>query len=245
MDNTNNIPQHIAIIMDGNGRWAKERGLPRTAGHREGMKRVKEIVRVASALGVKYLTFFTFSTENWRRPHREVSMLLRALDNYLKNQISELDENNIRLQVIGEREPLPQYLQKRIAYAQEHTKGNSGINVVLALNYGARQEIVNAAKRFAGEVSRGKANAEDIDEKLFATLLYTGERMIPDPDLLIRTSAEMRISNFLLWQLSYAEFYFCDKYWPDFRREELEAAIREYQNRERRFGDINARKENR
>ena len=245
MINHNNIPQHIAIIMDGNGRWAKERGLPRAAGHREGIKRVREIVKAAGELGIKFLTFFTFSTENWCRPQREVSMLMRALDNYLKNQLSELDENNIRLLVIGECDPLPKYLQKRIACVQEHTKGNSGIKVILALNYGARQEIVNAAKRFAGEVACGKESVESLDEGLFSSLLYTGVKKIPDPELLIRTSGEMRISNFLLWQISYAELYFSDKYWPDFGRGELEAVIREYQKRERRFGDIDAREKNR
>lgn len=236
----NNIPKHIAIIMDGNGRWAKERGLPRTAGHRRGIDRIKEIVRTANDLGVKFITFFAFSTENWKRPKVEVEMLMHSLDNFLKNQLNELHKNNIRLIIIGEKDPIPLYLRKSIKKAQESTQDNTGLTVIFALNYGSRQEIINAAKRFAKEVTLGRQNPDNLDQRIFSRFLYTAE--IPDPDLLIRTSGEMRISNFLLWQISYAELYFPKKYWPEFGRKDLEKAIEEYQKRERRFGGIDVDK---
>jgi len=226
--------------MDGNGRWAKERGLPRTAGHREGAERVREIVNAALELGVKVVTFFAFSTENWNRPKSEINMLMRFLEDFLDREVKKMNKNNIRFQVIGRDEPLPKVIQKKIKEASRVTKGNNALVMVLALNYGSRQEIVDAVKKFAGSVSRGETDIEDIDVDTFSSYLYT--KGLPDPDLLIRTSAETRISNFLLWQLSYAELYFCRKYWPDFKRADLIEAIEEYQKRERRFGRINVLK---
>ena len=237
-----NIPQHVAIIMDGNGRWAKERGLPRIAGHRAGIKRIKEILKAANELGIKALTFFAFSTENWSRPKREVDMLMRALNNFLNREIQELDKNNIRFMAIGRDEPMPPYVQAKIKEAENKTKNNTGIVVILAFNYGARQEIVDAAKKFTAQVLKGRTNLEDLDVESFSEYFYTAG--LPDPDLLIRTSGEMRLSNFLLWQLSYAELYFPKIYWPDFKRQDLEEAIEVYQNRQRRFGSLDARKKN-
>jgi undecaprenyl diphosphate synthase len=236
MSDRNNIPAHIAIIMDGNGRWAKERNLPRTAGHHKGISRIKEIVKAARELKIRYLTLFAFSTENWQRPKSEVSMLMRALDNFLKNELEEMDSNNIRLLVIGRDKPIPDYLRKRIKYAQEYTQDNTGLTLIVALNYGARQEIVDAVKKFTLSVIQGNQNLDDLNEQNFPQFLYSAS--IPDPDLLIRTSGEFRISNFLLWQISYTELYFVDKYWPDFDKEDLQQAISKYQNRERRFGHI-------
>ncbi len=236
MIDRNNIPKHVAIIIDGNGRWAKERGLPRIFGHRVGINRVKEIVKVADKLGIKVITFFAFSTENWTRPEKEVNMLMRSLNNFLDRNIAELDEKNIRLMVIGRDDPIPKFLQTKIKEAQDRTKDNTGLIAVLALNYGSRQEIVDAVKKFTNAVIKNEANLEGLDIENFSNYLYT--KGLPDPDLLIRTSGEMRISNFLLWQLSYAELYFPKKYWPDFGKEDLEKAIEEYQKRERRFGDI-------
>ena len=232
----NNIPQHVAIIMDGNGRWAKARGLPRTAGHREGIERVKDIVEASRELGVKVVTFFAFSTENWDRPKKEIDMLMRSLNRFLDKQIDELNKNNIRLKVIGKENPLPEYLLEKIRKAERLTGHNTGLIMVLALNYGARQEIVDAAKKFTHSVLKGEADIEELDTELFSKYLYTAG--LPDPDLLIRTSGEIRLSNFLLWQLSYAELYFPKKYWPDFKRQDFEKAIQEYQWMERRFGAI-------
>jgi undecaprenyl diphosphate synthase len=236
----NNIPQHVAIIMDGNGRWAKERGLPRTLGHRAGVDRVKEIIRAANELGIKFLTFFTFSTENWSRPKREVDMLMRSLNNFLSSQLQELNKNNIRFMTIGKDDPIPKYLQTKIKEVENKTRDNTGIVVVLALNYGARQEIVDAVKKYTGEVLEGKVNLENLDVKSFSNYFYT--KGLPDPDLLIRTSGEMRLSNFLLWQISYAELFFPKIYWPDFKKEDLKKAIEVYQKRQRRFGGIDANK---
>jgi undecaprenyl diphosphate synthase len=236
----NNIPKHVAIIMDGNGRWAKEKGLARSAGHREGVRRVREIVKAARESGISVITFFTFSTENWNRPKREVDMLMRYLNNFLEHELNDLNKNNIRLIVIGQDEPLPKYLQKKIKEAQSKTKDNTGMTVVLALNYGARQEIVEAVKKFADSVVRGETDIKDLNADKFSHYFYTAG--LPDPDLLIRTSGEMRISNFLLWQLCYSELYFPKKYWPDFRPRDLEEAIQEYQRRERRFGGIDVYK---
>ena len=231
-----NIPKHIAIIMDGNGRWAKERNLARIAGHRQGIKRVKEIIKAAGELGVKVITLFAFSTENWERPKNEINMLMRALSRFLQSEIRELSKNNVRLMVIGRSEPLPDYIQTQIRQAQDNTKDNKGLTLVLALNYGARQEIVDAAKRFANALGRGEIKVDELGVKEFSSYFYTAG--LADPDLLIRTSGEMRLSNFLLWQLSYAELYFVKKYWPDFTKEDLEKAIRIYQTRERRFGKV-------
>jgi undecaprenyl diphosphate synthase len=236
MQDNPKIPKHVAFIMDGNGRWARARGLSRTAGHREGVKRVKEIIRGAFDLGIQTLTFFAFSTENWNRPKSEVTVLMHYLDNFLDREVDQLDKNNVRFTVIGRADPIPKYLQAKIKKAQEKTRDNTGLRVVLALNYGGRQEIVDAAKKLAGDVLKGKVDLEALDVEEFAPYLYTAD--IPDPDLLIRTSSEIRISNFLLWQLSYAEFYFSQKYWPDFGMEELKEAIKEYQKRDRRFGGL-------
>ncbi|MFH1269434.1 MAG: isoprenyl transferase [Candidatus Omnitrophota bacterium] len=237
----NNIPRHIAIIMDGNGRWAQEKGLPRTAGHRAGIKRVKEAIKAAADLGVRVVTLFAFSAENWARPKREVGLLMRALDNFLDREIKEMDKNNIRFLVIGRDRPIPQRLLAKIRKAEERTKDNTGLTFVLALNYGARQEIVDAAKKLANAVIKGEADLKELDTQAFGSYLYTAG--LPDPDILIRTSGEMRISNFLLWQLSYAELYFPEKCWPDFGREDLVKAIDVYQMRERRFGRVDVDKE--
>jgi len=233
----NPIPKHVAFIMDGNGRWAKERGASRTVGHRQGVQRLKEIIRGASDLGIQTVTFFAFSTENWNRPKSEINVLMRYLENFLGKEIKELHQNNMRFTVIGRGDPIPKYLQAKIKKAQELTKYNTGLRVVLALNYGGRQEIVDAAKKFAQEVLDKKIDLESLDTLGFSRYFYAPD--LSDPDLLIRTSNEIRISNFLLWQLSYAEFYFTPKYWPDFGIEELKEAIKEYQKRERRFGGLN------
>ena len=238
MQDNPKIPKHVAFIMDGNGRWAKERGMSRTAGHRQGVQRVKEIIRGAGDLGIQIVTFFAFSTENWSRPKSEVNVLMRYLDNFLGQEIRVLHKNNMRFTVIGRGDPLPKYLQAKIKQAQEKTKGNTGLRVILALNYGGRQEIVDAAKKFAQNVLEAKVDLESLDVQEFNRYFYTAD--IVDPDLLIRTSNEMRISNFLLWQLSYSEFYFSHKCWPDFGIEELKEAIKEYQKRSRRFGGLDA-----
>ena len=237
-----NLPRHIAFIMDGHGRWAEEKGLARSAGHRAGVDRVKEIVKAAREWGIEAVTFFAFSTENWNRPRREIEILMRFLGNFLDREVKELHKNNIKLKIIGRGEPVPGYLQKKIRQAEERTRENSGLTVVLAMNYGSRQEIVDAARRLSDSVARGEIKSGDINEDLFGSFLYTFG--LPDPDLLIRTSGEMRLSNFLLWQLSYAELYFSKKYWPDFTREELEKAIKVYLARERRFGRIDVDKKN-
>jgi len=230
------VPKHVAIIMDGNGRWAKERNLPRSYGHREGVKRVKDIVKVAAELGVSVVTFFAFSSENWKRPKKEIGMLMRYLDNFLIREVNDMHKNNIRFKVIGTKRPLPVSIQNKIRDAERKTKDNNGLTVVLALNYGSRQEIVEAAKKFTQDVLSKKLALQDLDAERFSGYLYTSE--LPDPDLLIRTSGEMRISNFLLWQLSYAEFYFTGKFWPDFKADDFRKAIEGYKIRERRFGGV-------
>jgi undecaprenyl diphosphate synthase len=242
MQDTSKIPKHVAFIMDGNGRWAKERGLGRTAGHREGVERVKEIIRGAGNLGIKTVTFFAFSTENWSRPKSEVSVLMRYLDKFLSQEIKVLQKNNMRFTVIGRKDLIPKYLQAKIKQSQEKTKDNTGLRVVLALNYGGRQEIVDAAKKFAQAVVDKKADIQSLEAEEFSRYFYAAD--VADPDLLIRTSNEMRISNFLLWQLSYAELYFSSKCWPDFGIEELKEAVKDYQKRIRRFGGLNANQEN-
>ncbi|MFH1457611.1 MAG: isoprenyl transferase [Candidatus Omnitrophota bacterium] len=240
MIDKNNLPRHVAIIMDGNGRWAKEKGLPRTAGHREGIKRVREIVKVTTKLGIEMVTFFAFSTENWSRPKKEVGMLMLSLGYFLKHEVKELNKNNVRLRIVGRQAPFPEKLVKNLREAERRTKDNTGCTMILALNYGSRQEIVDAAKKFATQVLHKESAIQDLDEERFSEYLYTTG--LPDPDLLIRTSGEMRISNFFLWQLSYAELYFSRKYWPDFKEEDFTKAIEEYQKRERRFGGIHADK---
>lgn len=232
-----NIPRHVAIIMDGNGRWAKQKGLPRTAGHMEGIKRIEEILEAASKIGVRYLTFFAFSSENWKRPKVEINILMRSLDNFLSRKLKVLMKNNVRLVCIGRRAPVPDYLWERLQKAKEATKENTGLTAVLAFNYGGRQEIVDAVKKALVEVGENRLDIEDLNEENFNRFLYTAG--IPDPDLLIRTSGELRLSNFLLWQLSYAELYFPKVYWPDFKPENLKEALAEFQMRQRRFGALN------
>jgi|TARA_R110002072_G_scaffold36053_10_gene106151 undecaprenyl diphosphate synthase len=234
MDQQKTIPAHIAIIMDGNGRWAKARGLPRVAGHRQGAEAVRRAVKAAASLGVRYLTLFSFSSENWQRPASEVGDLMGLLRRYLSSEIAELHRSNVRLRVIGDRRRLSNDIVKMIEDGESRTADNDKMTLIIALSYGARQEIVDAAQRLAEAVQRGEMAPEEITEQTFAARLYTAD--VPDPDLLIRTSGEQRISNFLLWQLAYAELYFSEGYWPDFDREELCRAIDNFQRRERRFG---------
>lgn len=231
-----NIPGHVAIIMDGNGRWAKRQHLTRTQGHAEGIKRVEEVITAARTTGIKVLTLFTFSTENWRRPPAEVSMLMQMLSSALKEKILHLKKNNIRFHVIGRPERIPPSVRDVLKTAVGETKDNTGLVVNLAFNYGARLEIVDAVKEIVADVQNNRLDIEDIDEAAVSQRLYT--KNLPDPDLLIRTSGEKRISNFLLWQLSYAELYFTDKCWPEFTAEEFQKAIADYQKRERRYGDL-------
>ncbi|MCM8789568.1 MAG: isoprenyl transferase [Candidatus Omnitrophica bacterium] len=237
MIDKDNFPKHIAIIMDGNGRWAKERGLRRSAGHKEGLQRVKEIIKTARKIGIKVLTLFAFSSENWDRPKSEINILMRFLANFLKREINKLDKNDIRLKVIGREKPLAANILDKIKKAEEKTKNNKSLTLVLALNYGSRQEIVDAVKKVAAEIISKRIKLEEVNEEVFSSFLYTAG--LPDPDLLIRTSGELRISNFLLWQTSYSEFYFSKKYWPDFKSADFLQAIKEYKMRERRFGKIN------
>ncbi len=238
MVDKNNIPKHIAIIMDGNGRWAKTRNLPRTAGHRQGIKVVEKIVEAAANLGIKVLSLYAFSTENWNRPKTEINMLMGALANFLRHNANKLIKNNIKLLVMGDLDKLPASLKDMLIDIQEESSKNSGLIVNLALNYGSRFEILRASKNIADEVKKGNLEIDSIDENKFSQFLYTKD--LPDPDLLIRTSGETRISNFMLWQLSYAELYFCNKFWPDFTKDDFEDAIREYQKKERRYGRTHA-----
>ncbi|MBU1087821.1 MAG: isoprenyl transferase [Candidatus Omnitrophica bacterium] len=234
------IPEHIAIIMDGNGRWANKRRLPRIAGHSRGAKVIKSIVQSCDQIGVKYLTLYTFSTENWKRPEQEVNFLMQLLSGFLAKEIQHLVDKNIQFSTIGRIEQLPKKAQEVIAKAKDKTKNNTGITLILALNYGGRSEILNAAIKLYADIETGKVALDKINEKIFAKYLYTAG--IPDPDLLIRTSGEMRISNFLLWQLSYSEFYITEKFWPDFDETELKLAINCFQKRKRRFGGIEHKK---
>jgi undecaprenyl diphosphate synthase len=236
MLNKSNIPKHIAIIMDGNGRWAKKKGLPRIMGHRQGIERVKEIVGACKGLGIDTLTLYAFSVENWKRPRPEVNTLMRLLEQFVKRELNSLIKNDVRIKVIGRIDELPENITRLLKETEFITKDNKSLMLNLALNYGGRIEIVDAVKAILKDVLKGSLNATDIDEEVFSSYLYTAG--IPDPDLLIRTSGEMRISNFLLWQISYSEIYFTHKYWPDFRRKDLEDAIGEYIKRERRFGGI-------
>jgi undecaprenyl diphosphate synthase len=227
---------HIAIIMDGNGRWAKERGLPRAEGHRAGAESIREVTEACIELGVKYLTLYAFSSENWNRPQNEVDGLMKLLDRFLDEKASELDKQNIRLQAIGDLDRLPAATRKRLDRIQEQTKNHQTMTLVLALSYGAREEITAAVRSIAKAVVAGEISLEEIDPELFSNHLYTKD--IPDPDLLIRTSGEMRISNFLLWQISYSEIVIVKKMWPDFRQGDLFAAVEEYNKRHRRFGAL-------
>ncbi len=230
------VPTHVAIIMDGNGRWAKARGLPRTVGHKRGVEAVRRLVQNAGALGVSYLTLFGFSSENWRRPESEVSALMGLLRLYLRGELAELHRSGVRVQVVGDRSRFDSDIVALIEDAEALTAANSRLVLTVALSYGGRQEIVHAARMLAAEVAAGRLRPDDIDESAFADRLFTAG--IPDPDLLIRTSGEKRISNFLLWQCAYAELVFSDTLWPDFDRADLEAAIREFQRRERRYGMV-------
>lgn len=229
-----NIPHHVAIIMDGNGRWAEKKGLPKIAGHRAGIKSVEEAIEGAKELGVKILTLYTFSTENWKRPKYEINALFKLLENYIDKELDLFDKNDIRLSVIGRTEGLPQVVQEKLIKAIDRTKDNKALILNMALNYGSRQEIVDAVRKILKDYEKGLVSIESIDEKTFGDYLYT--KCMPDPDLLIRTSGEMRVSNFLLWQISYAEIYVTKKLWPDFRKNDFKRAIREYSVRDRRYG---------
>jgi undecaprenyl diphosphate synthase len=231
-----NIPRHVAIIMDGNGRWARERGLPRIEGHRAGAESVRRIVRSSGELGIEYLTLYAFSVENWNRPKTEVTALMHLLELYLKQEIPELNKNNVRLAAIGRLHELPERAQRQLQKSIEALSKNTGLTLVLALSYGARAELVDAVREIAGEVKAGRLDSAGIDEKMISHHLYT--RSMPDPDLLIRTSGEMRISNFLLWQISYAELYVTETLWPDFGKPELINALEEFGKRQRRFGRV-------
>ncbi|MES2982449.1 MAG: isoprenyl transferase [Verrucomicrobiota bacterium] len=227
---------HIAIIMDGNGRWAKERGLPRAEGHRAGAESIREVTEACIELGVKYLTLYAFSSENWNRPKNEVDALMKLLDRFLDDKASELDKQNIRLQAIGDLDRLPAATRKRLDRIKEQTKNHQTMTLVLALSYGAREEITAAVRAIAKAAVAGEISPDQIDGELIAQHLYTKD--IPDPDLLIRTSGEMRVSNFLLWQISYSEIVIVKKMWPDFRQGDLFAAVEEYNKRHRRFGAL-------
>ena len=233
---TDNIPNHIAIIMDGNGRWAKAKGLPRIAGHKEGINSVRDITRICGEIGVNYLTLYTFSTENWNRPKKEVNALMSLLLSTIKKEVGELHKNNVKFSTIGDLSFLPKNTENGLKEGMDLTKNNTGLNLILALNYGSRQEIIDSVINIVDKVQSGDLDSSQIDEALFSSFLYT--KNFPDPDLLIRTSGELRISNFLLWQCAYTEIYLTSTYWPSFRIEELYKAILDYQNRERRYGKI-------
>lgn len=230
------IPKHVAIIMDGNGRWAKNRGMPRIAGHKEGMGVVKKIVRYASDTGIKVLTLYAFSTENWKRPKNEVEFLMKLPVDFLNTYLPELIERNVRVQTIGDFDALPPHTKKAVQEAIDRTSQNDGLILNFALNYGSRAEMVHAVKRISKKVQDGDLEVTEIDEDLFGSELFTSD--LWEPDLLIRTSGEQRLSNFLLWQLAYAEFWFTEVYWPDFTENHFEKALYDYQNRKRRYGGV-------
>ncbi|HHV73623.1 MULTISPECIES: isoprenyl transferase [unclassified Thermoanaerobacterium] len=232
----NNIPKHVAIIMDGNGRWAKKRGFIRTLGHRAGMEAVRRIVKASSEIGIKYLTLYAFSTENWKRPADEVNGLMDLLIEYLGREVNELNENNVKLNFIGDLSMIPEKCRIKIKESEEITKNNTGLTLNIALNYGGRSEIVRAFKRIGSSLLNGEIDLNDIDENVIADNLYTSGQ--PDPDLIIRPSGELRISNFMLWQSAYSELWFSDVLWPDFEKRHLLQAIFDYQKRNRRFGGI-------
>ena len=231
-----NLPEHIAIIMDGNGRWAKKRKMPRIKGHYEGMQTIKKVTREASHLGIKYLTLYAFSTENWSRPESEVNYIMNLTVNFLKTFLPELVEKNVKIETIGFLDAVPQSTIEAINYAKEKTKNNTGLKLVFAINYGGRAELVQSMKSIYDELQRNGQNSDDIDELMISKHLMT--HPYPDPDLLIRTSGEQRLSNFLIWQASYSEFIFNEKLWPDFDGEELKQCIKIYQSRQRRFGGL-------
>ncbi len=231
-----NLPTHLAVIMDGNGRWAKERHLPRVEGHRHGVESVRTMVRACGEIGIKYLTLYAFSVENWNRPKDEVDTLMKYLARFLKNEIGELNRSNVRLEVIGQIYRLPEFVQTQLKKTQAALARNNGLTLILALSYGGRTEIIEATRAIATKVKEGKLEPEEINEQLISQHLYT--RHLPDPDLLIRTSGEMRISNFLLWQISYTELVIVPTLWPDFRKPQLYDALEEYTRRHRRFGGL-------
>ena len=236
METGRKIPQHIAIILDGNGRWAKAKGMPRNYGHTAGAKNVETVCQAAHDLGVKYVTMYAFSTENWNRPEGEVEALMKLLESYLKNCIKTADKNNMRVRVIGDTTRLSERFQERIRELEAASAKNDGLNLQIAINYGSRDEMTRAMRRMSEDVVAGKRKPEEITESVFEEYLDTAG--IPDPDLLIRTSGELRLSNFLLWQLAYSEFYFPDFPWPDFHKEEVERAIEAYNKSDRRFGGL-------
>ena len=231
-----NIPKHIAIIMDGNGRWAKKRKLPRTVGHKAGVETIRRVIKEAHILGVKYLTLYAFSTENWKRPDDEVSALMKLLVEYLRSELAELNRNGVVIKVLGDITKLPKEAQMEVLNAIEITKNNTGVVLNIAFNYGGRDEIIRAVKLVSKEVENGNISIEDINEEIFEKYLYTSNT--PDPDLIIRPSGEQRISNFLLWQCAYSEFWYSNVNWPDFSERDLQQAIYDYQNRDRRYGGV-------
>ncbi|HKM94460.1 MAG TPA: isoprenyl transferase [Prolixibacteraceae bacterium] len=236
IDNINieKIPRHVAIIMDGNGRWAKQRGNHRIFGHEQGVEAVRTSIRAAARIGIEYLTLYAFSTENWNRPKLEVDALMALLVNVVKSEADELNQNNIQLKIIGDRQSLPRNVRKEVDNMEKKLSANTGMTVLIALSYSSHWEIINAVKTIAYDVKKGKINPEDISRELFDSYLATAK--IPDPELMIRTSGESRLSNFLLWQLAYAELFFTPKLWPDFTEEDFYDAICKYQQRERRYG---------
>lgn len=229
-----NLPRHVGIIMDGNGRWAKKRGLPRIAGHREGAKTVRMAVKTSAELGIEVLTIYAFSTENWQRPQDEVSFLMKLLAEYLVNELEELNDKGVRIKAIGDRTKLPVNVLQVLENAENNTRNNPALQLNLALSYGGRDEIIRAVKNLTQEVKRGTINPDDISTSMLSSLLDTAHQ--PDPDLIIRTSGEMRLSNFLLWQGAYSELWFTNTLWPDFTKEEYLKALMDYSNRQRRFG---------
>ncbi len=235
-DNAMNVPRHVAIILDGNGRWARAKGMPRNYGHAQGSKNVERICEEAWRMGIKYLTVYAFSTENWSRPKDEVDALMKLLRNYMKTCLKTAAKNDMKVRVIGDKTRLDEDIRSRIAELEEATKNNGGLNFQIALNYGSRDEIVRAVRKIARDAKDGKLEPESITPEVISSYLDTHD--IPDPDLLIRTSGEERLSNFLLWQLAYSEFYFTDVLWPDFTKEELMKAIEQYNSRDRRYGGV-------
>ncbi|GED29048.1 MULTISPECIES: isoprenyl transferase [Brevibacillus] len=236
LDLSGKIPEHVAVIMDGNGRWANMRSLPRVAGHRAGMKTVKEVVKAADEIGVRYMTMYAFSTENWKRPRDEVDFLMKLPQEFLSTELDELIERDVRIRMLGSKDELPSHTLKALLEAEEKTRDNRGLQLNFALNYGGRDEIVKAFSVIAAQVKAGELDPQELDEEVISRYLYTSE--IPDPDLLIRTSGEIRLSNFMLWQLAYTEMWFTDVLWPDFSREHFYQAIVEYQGRARRYGAV-------
>ena len=230
------LPTHVAVIMDGNGRWAKQRGLPRVEGHRNGVESVRAVVRAAGEVGIKYLTLYAFSVENWNRPQDEVDALMKYLVHYLKTETPELNKNNVRLEVIGQIYRLPEFVQEQLEKTKAALAKNNGLTLILALSYGGRTEIVEAVRSIAAKAHKGALDPAEISEQIISQHLYT--KNIPDPDLLIRTSGEMRVSNFLLWQISYAELVVTPTLWPDFRQAQFFDALEEYARRDRRFGAV-------